>query len=157
MGTVSSSSWGCELKLSSLILIIKRISHPLREDVSWNNSVHNVTSVSCVILFVRMWVEIACLVVHSLGQNRHPLREDVSWNTCTPPDASIVPVVILFVRMWVEMTWMDLSIWSEQRHPLREDVSWNTQDFTFSVFATSSSSWGCELKYSIRIGQYFEE
>ena len=34
------------------------------------------------------------------------------------------------------------------RHPLREDVSWNNHRKIVWIFVTSSSSWGCELKYA---------
>ena len=124
---VSSSSWGCELKLAAFL-------------DGWGTG---------VILFVRMWVEISvfpaslqsnsasssswgCELKYFYFHNSctifcHPLREDVSWNTYGSRIKDIV-----------------------DGHPLREDVSWNFlvgNAFTFSI--PSSSSWGCELKYNI--------
>ena len=55
----------------------------------------------------------------------HPLREDVSWNAVHYTNAGYCNSVILFVRMWVEI---------------------NHSVNSFYCF-TSSSSWGCELKY----------
>ena len=78
---MSSSSWGCELKYVFIIFHTIYFSHPLREDVSWNDSMSpkdwqeasSSSSWGCelkyfyipkrndrlqVILFVRMWVEI---------------------------------------------------------------------------------------------------
>ena len=57
------------------------ICHPLREDVSWNMLTETEKLTCSVILFVRMWVEIA---VNPLCAN--------TFN------------VILFVRMWVEIS-----------------------------------------------------
>ena len=60
-------------------------------------------------------------------QQRHPLREDVSWNIeqlCLEDEKM---AVILFVRMWVEISCTSTSLSS----------------------LSSSSSWGCELKYRI--------
>ena len=56
----------------------------------------------------------------------HPLREDVSWNDYVTTNGKDVDV-ILFVRMWVEIGQVDI---------------------TYQAF-TSSSSWGCELKYAV--------
>ena len=143
----SSSSWGCELKYLESSWLNTMISHPLREDVSWNAlSVDSVPSTGChplredvswniksiiyctintVILFVRMWVEILLLGCRILSGLRHPLREDVSWNNNT-----------LLIAM------------QRPGHPLREDVSWNTSPTAEPAVAkSSSSSWGCELKW----------
>ena len=58
-GIKSSSSWGCELKLLWRWENRKFAwSHPLREDVSWNNIISTPSLCKNVILFVRMWVEI---------------------------------------------------------------------------------------------------
>ena len=102
---------------------------------------------SKVILFVRMWVEITPMGNRSFRSDRHPLREDVSWNIEWQTNRLIygshplredvswnvksgcsytARVVILFVRMWVEILLTPL--------------------FYFAIM--SSSSWGCELKYS---------
>ena len=57
--SMSSSSWGCELKYWTLYRSNDRKSHPLREDVSWNIGYWWPPSIrENVILFVRMWVEI---------------------------------------------------------------------------------------------------
>ena len=57
--------------------------------------------------------------------------------------------VILFVRMWVEIKIEDSCGLEPHSHPLREDVSWNISNaFFVAVLTTSSSSWGCELKYT---------
>ena len=55
---LSSSSWGCELKYIVYCCRNKAISHPLREDVSWNLISKSINFRIQVILFVRMWVEI---------------------------------------------------------------------------------------------------
>ncbi len=54
----SSSSWGCELKYTSVGGRSWRSRHPLREDVSWNTILQACNKRIMVILFVRMWVEI---------------------------------------------------------------------------------------------------
>ena len=150
--------------------VIVEISHPLREDVSWNILFMSDQIYSIVILFVRMWVEI------------------ISIATCCQPYG-----VILFVRMWVEISraleclldssvilfvrmWVEISsggqgyatitvilfvrMWVEiksnvmrtrtcKSHPLREDVSWNHSNINITLWlSTSSSSWGCELKFN---------
>ena len=102
------------------------LRHPPREDVSWNK----------------------CSRCSRIAERRHPPREDVSWNTCT--------IIRVMVR---------------NGHPPREDVSWNVHHILVvksslhvillvrmwveirkerQVLLTfqSSSSWGCELKYS---------
>ena len=99
--------------------------HPLREDVSWNPLSSPPSS----------------------SVPRHPLREDVSWNN------NIFTIhntntVILFVRMWVEMLKEEQTATYSVGHPLREDVSWNIDPvYENNILLTSSSSWGCELKY----------
>ena len=98
---MSSSSWGCELKCSKYILCCSCSGHPLREDVSWNVTSKTTATLSSVILFVRMWVEIPGFYLLY-----------VSFR------------VILFVRMWVEITY-PCHRTGCCRHPLREDVSWN--------------------------------
>ena len=168
LSLLSSSSWGCELKYYKVVAVLCGFRHPLREDVSWNAKGFYLTDSYAVILFVRMWVEIlmalsltvmnmvilfvrmwveipwildyhvACqsssswgcelkyrISPHTEKSGRHPLREDVSWNGINCCGA-FNGVVILFVRMWVEMA--ILSIVSNPDE-------------------TSSSSWGCELKY----------
>ena len=149
----------------------------------------SLTVMNMVILFVRMWVEIpwildyhvACqsssswgcelkyrISPHTEKSGRHPLREDVSWNGINCCGA-FNGVVILFVRMWVEMAILSIvsnpdetssSSWGcelkytmpfytslKKSHPLREDVSWNIRNMVQADNPEkSSSSWGCELK-----------
>ena len=76
----SSSSWGCELKFLIFQVVQSLFCHPLREDVSWNFFTSLGLTVSFVILFVRMWVE--------MTQRMQKVGN---------------PSVILFVRMWVEI------------------------------------------------------
>ena len=126
------------------------IGHPLHEDVSWNIRMGKERSRNCVILFMRMWVEI---------KQKNGLNNLLE--------------VILFMRMWVEIaisTWYSSSpvchplhedvSWNYNsaqwkvkrlRHPLREDVSWNFEESVKqNAQLTSSSSWGCELKWPAR-------
>ena len=127
-GFESSSSWGCELKCSECKK--KMIRRP-------------------VILFVRMWVEIIVCSVMILLLSCHPLREDVSWNSIWYAQEFPSYIVILFVRMWVEIIMAGLYTTGLGSHPLREDVSWNNQsENMLKLWFRSSSSWGCELKYS---------
>ena len=164
---LSSSSWGCELKFSSLVVSVACSCHPLREDVSWNIW-HSRQHAFCpVILFVRMWVEIShwtnnliplasssswgcelkyVNLTRYFQKGSHPLREDVSWNTHTSHLLSIL-LVILFVRMWVEMLIFVHTAFYGIGHPLREDVSWNDSMPPKDWQEASSSSWGCELKF----------
>ena len=116
-------------------------SHPLREDVSWNTEDRNIFSALEVILFVRMWVEILSPHLHILYAVR----------------------VILFVRMWVEIT-KTRSFSLVTRHPLREDVSWNGKEdyfltLTYSHPLREDVSWnvksGCS--YTARVGHPLRE
>ena len=78
---------------------------------------------------------------------RHPLREDVSWNEYVVMKQGDKGV-ILFVRMWVEIYLAILLSLRSPSHPLREDVSWNMHHTIISSpGSSSSSSWGCELKW----------
>ena len=101
-----------------------KVSHPLREDVSWNITFAILLTDSFVILFVRMWVEIP-FPRPSLMKNFVILFVRMwveMWETQKERQWELV---ILFVRMWVEIVSnMKLSI-LPYRHPLREDVSWN--------------------------------
>ena len=98
----SSSSWGCELKYNAAAWKHKRMRHPLREDVSWNNPGDGRTAYD----LGHPLREDVSWNVHrnsrNLFMNSHPLREDVSWNV-----------------------WQSLRQWKHLGHPLREDVSWN--------------------------------
>ena len=187
---VSSSSWGCELKYfhtisywfqqchplrddvswNMLNLEEKKEaeSHPLREDVSWNErnggcvwmievilfvrmwveiaSASIIAGCSIVILFVRMWVEIlllGCRILSGLSSS--------SWGCelkCLHKFlATCSSSVILFVRMWVEISnhyhqstyhlvILFVRMWVEIILPEKKQST-----------ISSSSSWGCELKY----------
>ena len=118
-------SWNDMLGLKTM----SEMRHPLREDVSWNDLEQMLKDNVYVILFVRMWVEIH---ISQLCSN--------------------TSFVILFVRMWVEMFAQLLKHMLYPRHPLREDVSWNCfNKSNITNHTSSSSSWGCELKYFFNI------
>ena len=144
---LSSSSWGCELKYLffqrpcnriQVILFVRMwveiiycksclktiFSHPLREDVSWNNINLCLFNLFYVILFVRMWVEIAFEVSMLCFVACHPLREDVSWNV---KFAELNDTDVSSSSSWgCELKCFSLLCRSSlSRHPLREDVSWN--------------------------------
>ena len=78
----SASSWGCELKWQ-----------PCPRWWQWK----------MVSLFVRLWVEMISVPVHSQPTASQPLREAVSWNSKRFSFSSSA-FVSLFVRLWVEMT-----------------------------------------------------
>ena len=131
-------------------------SHPLREDVSWNMSILSIFAGLTVILFVRMWVEIAdsfCELIQPPSSSSWGC--ELKWLMAVFIESV---VVILFVRMWVEIlqsaaipeyhksssswgcelkyrVWCGYTHWN--CHPLREDVSWNTfglsSPFSYSV------------------------
>ena len=144
----SSSSWGCELKYGndesrsawfSVILLVRMWV----EMINRPNLVINVS----VILLVRMWVEISNTIVSS-----NLISSSSSWGCelkcCWPSWSDIRRKVILLVRMWVEIEILILYFHRILRHPPREDVSWNNSpSVCVSEPPTSSSSWGCELKY----------
>ena len=102
ISTWSSSSWGCELKCTAIKASIFENRHPLREDVSWNITLHRCSSGLSVILFVRMWVEMS-----SLLPSRQALKSSSSWG-CE-----------------LKCITLDRCCVGCSRHPLREDVSWN--------------------------------
>ena len=147
--TSSSSSWGCELKCYKLQWYFSASTcHPLREDVSWN-----ALRASCS----------GCSSGHPLREDvswnldtvlsnltspiRHPLREDVSWNRLAPVIEEIGDV-ILFVRMWVEICFI-CSGWLYGSVILfvRMWVEISDGQRPGNRFLSSSSSWGCELKW----------
>ena len=124
-------------------------SQPLREAVSWNTVNYvgervkgkSASSWGCelkyknivlpmltwiVSLFVRLWVEITVEKFSMSDIRCQPLREAVSWNKIKRSNKNEM-YVSLFVRLWVEMGFEEIII---------------------TDFATSASSWGCELKYS---------
>ena len=120
----SASSWGCELKYLSLLHLINgycqplreavswnterstrfhaNISQPLREAVSWNTICKRRCLMQVVSLFVRLWVEMHCVVPVCGIVIRQPLREAVSWNIESAENIYTVDVS-LFVRLWVEI------------------------------------------------------
>ena len=144
--------------------------HPPCEDVDWNVHVYVcvsdiLTSSSvwgcglkfinfrqrsacfCVILRVRMWIEIYRRPLFSAGPPRHPPCEDVDWNApvilgVDPAWASssvwgcglkcsrlkvriLLEHVILRVRMWIEMYEKPPCLLYRIGHPPCEDVDWN--------------------------------
>ena len=102
------------------------ISHPPREDVSWNRYTVLSFPPFPVILLVRMWVEMKQAGFQEININ-----------------------VILLVRMWVEIYKLSAYAVIPQGHPPREDVSWNIASRIIEeAEKRSSSSWGCELKWS---------
>ena len=124
---LSSSSWGCELKYDIYRPIARKYGHPPREDVSWNERFGAGSQNTGVILLVRMWVEI---------QHNGRMPRTVG--------------VILLVRMWVEIQQLMqenrskrvillVRMWVE----IPITVYWHSQ-------ISSSSSWGCELKFICR-------
>ena len=76
----SSSSWGCELKYRLLCILIEHDSHPLREDVSWNElKKYNALQIAGHPLREDVsWNKRG--IRQTRTGVRHPLREDVSWN-----------------------------------------------------------------------------
>ena len=121
---LSSSSWGCELKYDELDQNLRRIRHPLREDVSWNSWGSVLSQVQLVILFVRMWVE-----MHISNSFLLCLSSSSSWGCelkyVQKNMMELIIWVILFVRMRVEISVLWILVQPQWCHPLREDVSWN--------------------------------
>ena len=102
----SSSVWGCGLKFAAL---------------------HSRGLFLCVILRVRMWIEIK--------SGRDP--KTGKW-------------VILRVRMWIEIDNPLLAGCHPSGHPPCEDVDWNVYYINLqSKMAASSSVWGCGLKFQL--------
>ena len=120
-------------------------SHPLREDVSWNDAGVDKPSITIVILFVRMWVEMTWMV-SSTWSEQVILFVRMWVEILKIMSYTFLEIVILFVRMWVEIpvfgsishpfvsssSWgcelkfcCQVNSWLHFRHPLREDVSWN--------------------------------
>ena len=165
----STSSWGRELKSSTIILIALRIS----STSSWGRELKYLmntgTEFLCwVDLFVRSWVEIL-KSKNEVEESRVDLfvRSWVEMLNCLYNYKSVD--VDLFVRSWVEIhipsihnrtllcrplrevvSWNHLlsTIYASWvRRPLREVVSWNIVPVTYEIFADkSTSSWGRELK-----------
>ena len=145
--TLSSSSWGCELKYSLFQSFSIPPCHPLREDVSWNIGDNMDQLNKIVILFVRMWVE----MIYTQSKFSSLLSSS-SWGCELKCEILVIVFaildVILFVRMWVE-------IWRDNRAIYRSTVilfvrMWVEIYCIYSLrsFLVSSSSWGCELKYT---------
>ena len=144
------------------------LCQPLREAVSWNDTVIPVTYLSTS----QPLREAVSWNIHLLRStvlhNRQPLREAVSWNITL---AGIVISVILSASSWgCELKWFCYTkCYFLQRQPLREAVSWNAiyaiilsapivslfvrlwVEISYGKSGTeplwSASSWGCELKY----------
>ena len=121
-------------------------SHPLREDVSWNGRSTCILLSELVILFVRMWVEIALTTFDSFLFSvilfvRMWVEISYRFAKC------VIACVILFVRMWVEispvcrksMRRMSSSSWGCELKYVPVEV--------IEQIIESSSSWGCELKF----------
>ena len=129
---LSSSSWGCELKYCTATKKDQALSHPPREDVSWNEKDADSTPWDDVILLVRMWVEISI-----------PTRICQSGSS-----SSSWGCELKYVReRTVRQPWQSSSSWGcelkyaiphilrkSDSHPPREDVSWNVT----SIFASSN-------------------
>ena len=150
----SASSWGCELKFRNGHWHAMDHRQPLREAVSWNNGL-SATGVNQVVsLFVRLWVEMQQINMHS----HWPLvslfvRLWVEMISCLGfPSSSRVSLFVrlwvemeqmklwnfpdpvsLFVRLWVEMTLVMKKMPGSMRQPLREAVSWNINEMCFSI------------------------
>ena len=153
-----------------LVCADNQSGHPLREDVSWNVMYLQRYPEHFVILFVRMWVEISFHVRESKFLLRHPLREDVSWNVnhwerrtnrLRHPLREDVSWNVNHCERLMnrlrhplreDVSWnirRAINSVDSKRHPLREDVSWNIEKWWGNRWdRMSSSSWGCELKYS---------
>ena len=165
----SSSSWGCELKYSLFQSFSIPPCHPLREDVSWNIGDNMDQLNKIVILFVRMWVE----MIYTQSKFSSLLSSS-SWGCELKCEILVIVFaildVILFVRMWVEISRtatgnhsravilfvrMWVEIWRDNRAIYRSTVilfvrMWVEIYCIYSLrsFLVSSSSWGCELKYT---------
>ena len=125
---MSSSSWGCELKYLYNKISTLNECHPLREDVSWN------------ILYFSMFV------ISSSSSS--------SWGCELKYPSSFILAfrnVILFVRMWVEM--FSFRLYCLMDYVILFVRMWVEMLHTeyISCLQTSSSSWGCELKYSTSV------
>ena len=93
--------------------------------------------------------ELKCCIMAGQRQptDCHPPREDVSWNVYIAQMDEHDDRVILLVRMWVEM-----FATSSASACASSSSSWGcelkfTQRKTSETPHMSSSSWGCELKY----------
>ena len=100
---MSSSLWGCELKICPFAEFSKSLGHPPCEDVSWKAYILYQAFHKHVILLVRMWVEKSLSIWETIYRIRHPPCEDVSWKTLIWLSRSERKVILL-VRMWVEKT-----------------------------------------------------
>ena len=145
---VSSSIWGCELKLlyknwdeiSAKVILYMRM---------WIEILilFTSTNIISVILYMRMWIEIPQYPPFQWFYCRHPLYEDVNWNMQRRDSVEINNIVILYMRMWIEMKAIDRLDNRMNRHPLYEDVNWNSRVSNSPNHQRRSSSiWGCELK-----------
>ena len=125
----SSSSWGCELKYYCLVVesSLDCVILFVRMWVEITIRCWLPCSVR-VILFVRMWVEIPLRQPNQLLQSRHPLREDVSWNDAENAKGG----ESISHPLREDVSW-NINRWGGERmydsHPLREDVSWNLEEY----------------------------
>ena len=164
---LSSSSWGCELKYQIRWTESAGISHPLREDVSWNlfPSATPSALLSHPLREDVSWNNKS--ITQTVTFRSHPLREDVSWNHPSKALYSVslsssswgcelkyreeaystgIQHVILFVRMWVEITTgftklIRIVVILFVRMWVEMSSVTRATELT-----RSSSSWGCELK-----------
>ena len=102
---------------------------------------------TCVSLFVRLWVEIRQILQSRHLHLRQPLREAVSWNYCinihsSPPylSASSWGCELKFYRFWI-LWWFN---WSASSWGC--ELKWEKRRVATKA-TPSASSWGCELKY----------
>ena len=120
----SASSWGCELKLQSGNSSTCNPGQPLREAVSWNDTIHNYIDYDTVSLFVRLWVEIHLARPQWKSESRQPLREAVSWNNGGKIQYVRYP---MSASSWgCELKYPGSVLGElEAGQPLRKAVSWN--------------------------------
>ena len=133
-----------------------KVSHPLREDVSWNKISVSLPCFSKVILFVRMWVEMIIQLIRKTWGKCHPLREDVSWNYSRDYKIS----VLAGHPLREDVSWNVRNTEGKTvgiGHPLREDVSWN--GFPLLYFIPSNShplredvSWNKYSQFAVKDG-----
>ena len=120
---LSASLWGCELKYKIYYPTEFWYGQPPCEAVSWNDCINNITSISCVSLLVRLWVE-----MHGVHSQKRRLT------------------VSLLVRLWVEIhtkSYMEALQFVSLLVRLWVEISVSPKHHFHSM---SASLWGCELK-----------
>ena len=90
----SSSSWGCELKCLTSCEMLWWSSHPLREDVSWNDVGYGRVGASC----------------------RHPPREDVGWNLEEYGVNHRCSNMVFLVGRWIEISLIVFLSFARRSH-----------------------------------------